>query len=153
MLFPEPGEKRKKRSTKFSEGWVEFASKRVAKTVAERLNNTKVGGKRRTRYHDTLWNIKYLPRFKWAHLNERLAYEKAVRQQRMRTEIAQVKRETNFFIESVDKSKKLTKKMDKLEGWNVTQRLTEEEIVNRKEGGNKNQDRSEFLRNLFKPSK
>ncbi|KAI9553626.1 putative activator of basal transcription 1-like [Daphnia sinensis] len=132
---------KKKRSNKFSEGWVEFASKRVAKAVAERLNNTKC-----------LWNIKYLPRFKWAHLNERLAYEKAVRQQRMRTEIAQVKRETNFFIESVDQSKKLRKKMDKLEGWNVTQRSTEEEIIKRKADG-QNQDRTEFLRNLFNPSK
>ncbi len=131
---------------------MEFQSKKVAKSVAERLNNTKVGGKRRSRYHECLWNIKYLPRFKWAHLNERLAYEKAVRQQRMRTEIAQVKRETNFFIESVDKSKRLKKKMDKLEGWSVTQRSTEEEIVNRKEGS-KPQDRVEFLKNLFNPSK
>ncbi|XP_057378454.1 activator of basal transcription 1-like isoform X2 [Daphnia carinata] len=143
---------KKKRSNKFSEGWVEFASKRVAKAVAEHLNNTKVGGKRRTRYHECLWNIKYLPRFKWAHLNERLAYEKAVRQQRMRTEIAQVKRETNFFIESVDKSKRLKKKMDKLEGWSVTQRSTEEEIAQFKTS-NQNQDRTEFLRNLFNPSK
>lgn len=150
-IFLEAGVK-KKRSNRFSEGWVEFASKRVAKAVAERLNNTKVGGKRRTRYHECLWNIKYLPRFKWAHLNERLAYEKAVRQQRMRTEIAQVKRETNFFIESVDQSKKLRKKMDKLEGWNVTQRSTEEEITNRK-ASSQNQDRTEFLRNLFNPSK
>lgn len=131
---------------------MEFASKRVAKAVAARFNNTKVGGKRRTRYHECLWNIKYLPRFKWAHLNERLAYEKAVRQQRMRTEIALVKRETNFFIESVDHSKKLKKKMDKLEGWNVTQRVTEEEITKSK-GSSQNQDRTEFLRNLFNPSK
>ena len=150
-MLLESGEK-KKRSNKFSEGWVEFKSKRVAKVVAERLNNTKVGGKRRSRYHECLWNIKYLPRFKWAHLNERLAYEKAVRQQRMRTEIAQVKRETNFFIESVDMSKKLQKKMHKMEGWNVTQRATEDEIVSRKANGQK-QDRTDFLRNLFNPTK
>nr|CAH0111356.1 unnamed protein product [Daphnia galeata] len=153
--FLQPIEKsgeKKKRSNKFSEGWVEFKSKRVAKAVAERLNNTKVGGKRRSRYHECLWNIKYLPGFKWAHLNERLAYEKAVRQQRMRTEIAQVKRETNFFIESVDMSKKLQKKMHKMEGWNVTQRATEDEIVSRKANGQK-QDRTDFLRNLFNPTK
>jgi hypothetical protein len=29
-------------------------------------------------------------RFKWVHLSERLAYEAAVKQQRMRTEISQV---------------------------------------------------------------
>ena len=92
---------------------------------------------------------------RWAHLNERLAYEKAVHQQRMRNEIAQVKRETNFFIEAVDKSKKMQRKMDKLPaGWNVTQRDTEEEIVQRKqqETGSKPTDRAEFLKNLFKPS-
>ena len=31
-----------------------------------------------------------LCRFKWVHLSERLAYEQAVKQQRMRTEISQV---------------------------------------------------------------
>lgn len=117
--------------------------------IATHLNNTKVGGKRRSRSYETLWTMKYLPRFKWTHLNERLAYERAVHQQRMRSEIAQVKRETNFFIESVDKSKKLKKKMDKLEGWNVSQRDPEEEILKKKQAP-KNADRSEFLKNLFK---
>ena len=117
--------------------------------VAVHLNNTKVGGKRKSRWYETLWNIKYLPRFKWTHLNERLAYERAVHQQRMRTEIAQVKRETNFVIESVDQSKKLKKRMDKLEGWSISQRDPEEEILKKKQT-NKNTDRSEFLKNLFK---
>jgi ESF2/ABP1 family protein len=117
--------------------------------VAAHLNNTKVGGKRRSQWYETLWNIKYLPRFKWTHLNERLAYERAVHQQRMRTEIAQVKRETNFFVEAVDQSKKLKKKMDKLEGWSISQRDPEEEILKKKKI-NKNTDRSEFLKNLFK---
>lgn len=150
FFFIEPGQKKKRISSRFSEGWVEFKSKRAAKIAAAHLNNTKVGGKRRTKYAECLWNIKYLSRFKWAHLNERLAYERAVHQQRLRTEIAQVKRETNFFIESVDKSQKLKKKMNKLQGWNVTQRPTEEEIVSKKDKSNK-QDRTDFLRNLFNP--
>lgn len=53
-----------RRSNRFVEGWVEFKKKKVAKMVAERLNNTKVGGKKRSSYHECLWNIKYLPRFK-----------------------------------------------------------------------------------------
>ena len=133
---------------KYVEGWVEFLSKRNAKRVAEVLNNQKVGGKRRSASYETLWNIKYLPSFKWAHLSERLAYEKAVHQQRMRTEIAQVKRETNFFIENVDKSKRLKKKMDKLQDWVVTQRQTEDEIVSQK-NAKTNPDRTEFLKELF----
>ena len=44
----------------FTEGWVEYASKRVAKDVAENLNNTAVGGKKRSKAHDVMWNIKYL---------------------------------------------------------------------------------------------
>jgi len=94
----------------FSEGWVEFLSKKVAKSVAASLNTIPVGGKRRSKSHDELWNIKYLPRFKWIHLSERLAYEAAVRQQRMRTEISQVKREAEHFKESVEKSRKKAKK-------------------------------------------
>jgi ESF2/ABP1 family protein len=46
----------------FTEGWIEFVSKRVAKNVAENLNTTQVGGKKRSKAHDVLWNIKYLPR-------------------------------------------------------------------------------------------
>lgn len=89
--------------------------------------------------------------YRWAHLNERLAYEKAVHQQRMRTEIAQVKRETNFYIEAIDKSRKLQRKIDKLPaGWNVTQRNTEEEILLRKP--KQQEDRGEFFKKLFKSS-
>ena len=33
------------------------------------------------------------------------AYQKAVREQRMRTEISQAKREANFYLENVDKNK------------------------------------------------
>ena len=46
----------------FSEGWVEFTSKKVAKFVAENLNCKPVGGKRKSKAYDELWNIKYLPR-------------------------------------------------------------------------------------------
>ena len=46
----------------FSEGWVEFMSKKVAKSVADSLNSIPVGGKRRSKAYEELWNIKYLPR-------------------------------------------------------------------------------------------
>merc|ERR1711973_723803 len=87
-------------------GWIEFKSKKIAKNVAESLNSYPVGGKRRSKAHDELWNIKYLPRFKWVHLSERLAYEAAVRQQRLRTEISQVKREAEHFKSSVESGKR-----------------------------------------------
>merc|ERR1712192_112915 len=111
FLQPDKTDKQKGKFNRvFSEGWIEFASKKVARMAAERLNCQPVGGKRKSKAHDQTWNIKYLPRFKWIHLSERLAYEAAVRQQRMRTEISQVKREAEHFKESVEKSRKKAKK-------------------------------------------
>ena len=51
---------------------MEFHDKRVAKTVALMLNNTPIGGKKRSYYHDDLWNIKYLSKFRWTHLTEKI---------------------------------------------------------------------------------
>jgi len=113
FLQPDMKEKNKRKdkiARHFTEGWIEFLSKRAAKEVASNLNNTPVGGKKRAKSHDVLWNIKYLPKFKWTHLSERLAYEKAVHQQRLRTEISQAKREADFFKANVEKSKRLARK-------------------------------------------
>merc|ERR1719278_2491612 len=81
-------------------------SKKVAKSVADSLNSIPVGGKRKSKTYVQTWNIKYLPRFKWVYLSERLAYEAAVRQQRLRTEISQVKREAEHFKSSVESGKR-----------------------------------------------
>jgi len=102
----------------FTEGWVEFASKRVARVVASTLNSTQVGGKRRSPWYSDLWNIKYLPRFTWGLLNERLAYERAVHKSRLRTEVSIVKQETEHFALSVKQAKreKKLKSRGKIEG-------------------------------------
>ncbi|XP_014215613.1 pre-rRNA-processing protein esf2 [Copidosoma floridanum] len=102
--------RRRKNDKYFSEGWVEFHSKKVAKNVATVLNNTHISTKKRSKFYDALWNIKYLSRFKWIHLSERLAYEKAVHKQRLRTEIVQAKKEVNFFSYNVDEIRKSTLK-------------------------------------------
>ncbi|XP_022103583.1 activator of basal transcription 1-like [Acanthaster planci] len=88
----------------FSEGWVEFKDKKIAKRVALTLNNTRVSGRKRSRYYDDLWSIKYLHRFQWAHLAGQLEYEQQVQKQRMRAEIVQAKRETSVFLKNVEKS-------------------------------------------------
>jgi len=111
FLQPDKNDKKMgKYNRVFSEGWIEFTSKKVAKFVAENLNNKPVGGKRRSKAYDELWNIKYLPSFKWIHLSERLAYEAAVKQQRLRTESSQVKREAEHFKNSVERKRKKSKK-------------------------------------------
>ncbi|XP_078417583.1 activator of basal transcription 1-like [Cetorhinus maximus] len=131
-------------------GWVEFQDKAVAKTVARSLHNTPIGTRKRSRFHDDLWNIKYLHRFKWTHLSERLAYEKLVSRQRMRAEVSQAKRETNFFLQNVEKSKGLEKlqEVKKKKGqewqeksWHFQQRATEVEIQASKEAGRRSKAR------------
>ncbi|XP_075882938.1 activator of basal transcription 1 isoform X3 [Nelusetta ayraudi] len=142
FLQPEDRKLRRKkksgsRQRNFTEGWVEFRDKRVAKRVAASLHNTPMGTRKRQRFYSDLWSIKYLHRFQWTHLSERLAYEQMVLQQRLRTEVSQVKKETNFYLNNVEKGARMDKLKRKRERegqqvedktWDFTQRQTEEEI-------------------------
>ncbi|XP_013855460.1 activator of basal transcription 1 [Austrofundulus limnaeus] len=147
FLQPEDRQVRRKKrksgsgSCSFVEGWVEFRDKRIAKRVAVSLHNTPMGTRRRQRFFSDLWNMKYLHRFQWTHLSERLAYEQTVLQQRLRAEVSQAKRETNFYLNNVEKSTHLDKvrKRKQTDGeqvdekkWDFTQRPTEEEFQKRK---------------------
>jgi len=108
------------RKRNYTEGWVEFLDKREAKLVVKHLNNHIIGGKKSSWYHDDIWNMKYLHGFKWIHLTERIAYEKAVRNQKLKAEMAQASRESNVILRNVEKAKmiesmekrKLEKSMD-----------------------------------------
>ncbi|KAJ1666897.1 Activator of basal transcription 1 [Coemansia sp. RSA 1813] len=91
----------------FVEGWIEFANKKYAKAVAQMLNNTPMGGKKHGFYHDDLWNLKYLPKFKWRHLVDQLASEQAAKQQRLQSEISQSRRELDSYLKNVDRAKKM----------------------------------------------
>ena len=57
---------------KFTEGWVEFERKSIAKRVAASLNNTPVGGKKRDFHASDIWNMRYLSKFKWSDLTEQM---------------------------------------------------------------------------------
>jgi ESF2/ABP1 family protein len=89
----------------YVEAWVEFEDKKVARETAAFLNLRPVDPKKGSRYHDDLWNMKYLPRFKWHHLTDQIAYERAVREQKMRAEMASVKRENKAYLRNVEKGK------------------------------------------------
>nr|XP_040050057.1 activator of basal transcription 1 isoform X2 [Gasterosteus aculeatus aculeatus] len=147
FLQPEDSQVRRRkrksglRRCDFTEGWVEFRDKRVAKKVAASLHNSPMGTRKRQRFYSDLWAIKYLHRFQWTHLSERLAYEHTVLQQRLRTEVSQAKRETNFYLSNVDKSAHLdlVRRKRQRDGeqveektWDFTQRQTEEEIQTKK---------------------
>ncbi|KAL3767475.1 hypothetical protein ACHAW5_006204 [Stephanodiscus triporus] len=94
-------------SKRYLEGWVEFESKKVAKLVGETLNMTRVTNHKGSVNYDDLWNIKYLRGFKWSHLTEKVAYERRVREQKLRVEMMEVRRENASYVARVEAGKKL----------------------------------------------
>jgi len=91
----------------FTEGWVEFSDKKRAMRIARTLNNSKMTppNNHRSFYAHDLWNIKYLHKFKWNHLSEKASYEARVKQDKMRDELAQAKKETSFYLKKVGQAK------------------------------------------------
>jgi ESF2/ABP1 family protein len=115
FLTPEPTASRTQRlrggGTRrklFLDGWVEFLHKRDAKFVAESLNAQTMGGKKRGRWHDEVWNIKYLSGIKWNHLVETIQNENAERAARLRVEISRTKAENKAFVENLEMGKMIT---------------------------------------------
>ena len=101
-----PRRRSNKRKT-YSDGWVEFASKKTAKICAETLNASIVGGKKGGWYHDDVWNMKYLRGFKWADLMEQVQREKSERDAKRRVEDSRAKKEDKVFVSGVEKGKVL----------------------------------------------
>ncbi|CDW55136.1 Activator of basal transcription 1 [Trichuris trichiura] len=136
--------------SRYVEGWIEFKDKSVAKRVALSLNNTQVGGRKRSRAYESLWNIKYLHRFKWHHLTEQLVYEKSKHKQRMRMEISQAKREAQFFTQQIEKGaaiRKLEKEILQKDGrWERYQRQLRQRKPRKTVSSG---DRSELLKQVF----
>ena len=54
-----------------------------------------------------LWNLKYLNKFKWSHLTEKVAYERRVREQKLRIEMMHARRENAAYVQMVETGKKL----------------------------------------------
>lgn len=93
------------KATNYEEGWIEFADKKIAKLVARALNGTKVDGKKRGFYAEDVWNLKYLKHFTWSHLTEKKAYERRVREHKLRLEMITAKKQNQEFMDLVDKTK------------------------------------------------
>jgi ESF2/ABP1 family protein len=105
---------KKKKNVTFTEGWVEFEKKKVAKWVAQNINTTPISTKKGSKFCDILWSLKYLPGFKWIHLSERLTYERAVSSAKLRVATSKARKEADFFQNNLDKSDKLKKERKKL---------------------------------------
>ncbi|XP_075637263.1 pre-rRNA-processing protein esf2 [Castanea sativa] len=93
---------------KFSEGWVEFTDKKVAKRVANMLNGEQIGGRKRSQFYYDMWNIKYLSKFKWDDLTAEIVEKNAIREQKLDLEVSAAKRERDFYLKKVDKSRALS---------------------------------------------
>ncbi|CDW97936.1 hypothetical protein [Sporisorium scitamineum] len=129
-----PGESKKKRSgiARYTEGWVEFTSKKVAKAAAEMLNAQPIGGlaasnskksgsgggstkmgKSSKRFQDDVWTMKYLKGFKWHMLSEQMAQERASHAARLRTELSQSAYEQKDYLKKVERARVQNDKMER----------------------------------------
>ncbi|KAH8727654.1 Pre-rRNA-processing protein ESF2 [Phaeosphaeriaceae sp. PMI808] len=144
FLTPEPAASRTQRlrggGTRrklFLDGWVEFQHKRNAKYVADNLNAQTMGGKKRGRWHDEVWNIKYLSGIKWNHLVETIQNENAERAARLRVEISRGKSENKAFLENLEMGKMIqgieAKKKEKSDrDGNATNKEATEQVAEKK---------------------
>lgn len=90
-----------------------------------------------------MWNIKYLSNFKWPHLHERLAYEKAERRQKLRAEIQLAKKKSSYFNSNLKHKKSKTVINKQFEDVNKIIVKTDEDETSHEE------NRKEFLESLF----
>ena len=107
-LAPEGKVEKKKR--RYKEGWIEFSEKLYAKLCEYELSGQVIGGKKNIPFKEDIWTIKYLHKFKWHHLIEQSNFKKKIREQKMKAELAQARRETNFIEENFEKSRIINKK-------------------------------------------
>ena len=101
-----PRRRSNKRKT-YTDGWIEFASKKTAKICAETLNASIIGGKKGGWYHDDVWNMKYLRGFKWMDLMEQVQRERAERDATRRIEDSRARKEDKLFVSGVEKGRVL----------------------------------------------
>ncbi len=102
----------KKRS--FTDGWIEFASHKSAKTCVSAINGQTMGG--RGWYRDDVWNAKYLRGFSWEDLMEGVRAEEREREERVRVGVRRDKKEREEFLRGVERAKVEEGKKRKREG-------------------------------------
>ncbi len=116
---------------RYTEGWVEYSDKKLAKRIALALNNTPISTHKRSVHFGDLWNVKYLSKFQWSHLTEKVAYERRVREQKLRIEMMKARKENQAYSSLVEAGKT----MDKIQEKRNKKRKAREEA-----GGDNNND-------------
>lgn len=109
-LFLTPASKSKSKSSSkrqlYTEGWVEFASRRTARLCASTLNASPIGGPKGGWYHDDNLNIRYLRGMGWEELMAGVREERREEDGRRDEERLVLARETKRFVEGVERGKK-----------------------------------------------
>lgn len=110
-LFLSPASRHKSTSRKnsrqrYTEGWIEFASKKTARRCAETLNAQTVGGPKGGYYRDDVWNMKYLKGMGWEELMAGVREEKREEEGRRDEERRVIARETRAFVEGVEEGRR-----------------------------------------------
>jgi ESF2/ABP1 family protein len=111
---------------RYTEGWIEFSLKRDAKAIALGLHMTPM--EKRGTHADDLWNVRYLKGFKWDMLTEKVAYERRVRDQKLKIEMINAKKEIKEFERRVEEGEKFEKMESR-------KRKKGESVVRGREGG------------------
>jgi ESF2/ABP1 family protein len=102
----------------FVEGWVEFLDKRAARLTAETIHNTAIGDgatgrARRDFFASDLWNVRFLPHFKWHHLKEKVAHEKRARIMALRSKLVEARKDADAYLARVDQAKAIEGQREK----------------------------------------
>ena len=106
----------KKKKRNYSEGYIEFKTKKDAKMVALIFNGKQMGGKKRSKFYDDILCIKYMRNLKWMDLLDKKNSEKKIREKRIQTEIEEVNKIHNFIVGKKMNSKKILKILKKKVG-------------------------------------
>eukprot|EP00835_Amoeboradix_gromovi_P002411 NODE_136_length_18060_cov_0.656645.p9 type:complete len:223 gc:universal NODE_136_length_18060_cov_0.656645:15974-15306(-) len=120
----------KKRKVNYKQGWLEFKNSEDAKECALSLNNNVVGGKG---FHcDDIWNVKYLNKFKWHHLQTQLSRSKAIKQSKLRLLKAKVTKEHMFYADQIKSSQKTQSITSRLQSKGIAVEKVKKQFKQRK---------------------
>ncbi|OOQ88430.1 Pre-rRNA-processing protein esf2 [Penicillium brasilianum] len=91
----------------YSEGWIEFESKKTARLAAESMNARTLGGPKGMYYRDDVINMRYLSGFKWADLMETVQRERSERESKQRMADIRARKEEKVFLAGVEAGRRL----------------------------------------------
>lgn len=102
------GVRKRRRHTAFRDGWVEFLRRADARRAVALLNGQPMcGAKKRGKWSNDLWAIKYLRGFTWDDLSREVFGSRRERQLKVREQVAAARRERAWVEGRFDLSKRL----------------------------------------------